>query len=210
MKKRMLTALLAAVLVCSLAGVAQAQSPEVLDAQETPVAELPLMIPGDAPAQVTADDVTTPALHGMLLAMLHYGHTQFDRDNPVVCWEALYNVLSLYGQTDERSEYIGEELLIPAETAADFAAALVGNLDELGKLPAELSDRMVYDAAQESYRLVCGNDDLVELVLDSVSPTAVDGRLVSLPDDAVLAAFHATLQPADNLFGYVITALELV
>ena len=41
----------------------------------------------------------------------------------------------------------------------DYAAALNCSFDVLGPLPKDLSDRLTYDAASDSYQVVCGNND---------------------------------------------------
>lgn len=51
----------------------------------------------------------TPALHAAILAMVNLGQRELDLSDPVAAWETLYNMLSLYGQMDDRSEYLDEE-----------------------------------------------------------------------------------------------------
>ena len=122
-------------------------------------------------------------------------------------------MLSLYGQLDERSEYVGEDLLLPRETVQDYAAALPMS-GALGDLPDDLSDRMIYDASSDSYRVVCGNDSLAEIQLNQTvqanGTLRLAGRLVYVVDGSSLAQFQAVLQPTDSMFGYVITSMELL
>ena len=218
MKKRMLTAMLAAILVLSLGGVAQAQTPEapspkapVVDSvsDDTPLADVPEFVPGEVPAEISISEAMTPAVHGMMLAMFHYNTTHFDSANPVLTWEALYNMLSLYGQMDERSEYADDCLVIPAEVVADFSTVLTDDFAALGELPDELTDRMTYDSEADSYHVVCGSDDLAEVRVDSATPDTLSGALVYVAEDEVLSSFTADLHPADNLFGFAITGLVL-
>lgn len=222
MKKRMLTMLLAAILVLSLGGVAQAQTPEAVSSNtpvadsvsedvtaDTPLADAPDYTQGEVPAQISISETMTPAIHGMMLAMFHHNTTRFDSANPVLTWEALYNMLSLYGQMDERSEYAEDYLVIPAEVVADFSAVLTDDFSALGELPDELADRMIYDSAADSYRVVCGNDELAEVRVDDIAPDTLSGALVYVVDGEVLSCFSADLRPADNLFGFAITELVL-
>lgn len=215
MKKRMMTTMLAALLVLPLGGVAQAQTPEAIQPEQSAVAAETLVYThGEAPAEINALESMTPAIHGMVLSVLSQESGRFDLTDSVQSWEALYNMLSLYGQMDDRSDYVGEELLLPAEAVVDFSAALTADFSALGELPAELSDRMVYDAQHDGYLLTCGSDDLAQIHLDAVQSSGgsltVSGALTYLVDGEDLARFEATLQPADNLFGYIITGLELL
>ena len=213
MKKVLLTAMIAALLVFPLESVALAETtadnlPEASQRQELDYA------PGDVPAQTDLTAAMTPALHGMILAMLSHGLTAYDPGDLELGWETLYNMLSLYGQMDERSEYLDEDLILPVETAMDFSSALPVSAAALGQLPQDLSDRMTYESEIDSYRLACGNDSLAEVRLDSTTRQGDDlelsGTLLYLVDGSALARFHAVLQPRDNMFGYTITALELL
>ena len=95
----------------------------------------------------------------------------------------------------------------------DYTAALDVSFDELGPLPGALSDRIVYDAAADSYQVVCGNDSQAQFQVYTAEQTAgglvLEGALVSLTDQTDLARFEAALQPRDSMFGYAITALTL-
>lgn len=212
MKKLLLTAMIAALLVMPLNSAALAQTPEASAPGET-AQELDFD-PGCVPAETDALESMTPAVHAVVLAMLHQDQASFSAQNAGLTWEALYNMLSLYGQMDDRSDCADGELFLPSEAVQDFSAALVPNLDELGPLPEELSDRMVYDSGADVYRLVCGNDGLAQLQLDSNCwdgrSLELTGALVYLVDGTDLANFQVTLQSCDNLFGYAITALELL
>ncbi|RHR10916.1 hypothetical protein DWX58_00185 [Pseudoflavonifractor sp. AF19-9AC] len=214
MKKLLLTAMIATLLIVPFQGVAMAENQEALSS-ETTVSQDSGFVPGEVPAQTDAVQSMTPAVHAMILAMFHYNLTQFDYSNPQLGWETLYNMLSLYGQMDERSEYLNEQLVLPVETARDFSSAIFSSFDQLGALPADLSDRMVYDAEVDSYLVTCGSDTLAEIHLSNSSEAAdgtltLTGTLSYLVDGSDLAQFQATLQPRDNMFGYTITALELV
>lgn len=214
MKKLLLTAMIATLLIVPFQGVAMAENQETLSS-ETTVSQDSGFVPGEVPAQTDAVQSMTPAVHAMILAMFHYNLTQFDYSNPQLGWETLYNMLSLYGQMDERSEYLNEQLVLPVETARDFSSAIFSSFDQLGALPADLSDRMVYDAEVDSYLVTCGSDTLAEIHLSNSSEAAdgtltLTGTLSYLVDGSDLAQFQATLQPRDNMFGYTITALELV
>lgn len=214
MKKLLLTAMIATLLIVPLQGVAMAENQEAVS-PETTVSQDSAFVPGEVPAQTDAVQSMTPAVHAMILAMFHYNLSQFDYSNPELGWETLYNMLSLYGQMDERSDYLDEQLVLPVETAQDFSSAIFSGFDQLGALPAALSDRMVYDSEVDSYLVTCGNDSLAEIHLTSSSEAAggaltLTGTLSYVVDGSDLAQFQATLQPRDNMFGYTITALTLV
>ena len=211
MKKCFLTMMIAALLILPLESVAVAKTPSATSPETSAQGEA--YVPGDVPAQIGAAESMTPALHAMVMAMVSHGITAYDPADPQVGWETLYNMLSLYGQLDERSEYVGEDLLLPRETVQDYAAALPMSV-ALGDLPDDLSDRMIYDASSDSYRVVCGNDSLAEIQLNQTVQTngtlRLDGRLVYVVDGSSLAQFQAVLQPTDRMFGYVITSMELL
>lgn len=210
MKKTLLTAMLAALLVFPLEGIAQAETVEA-SLPETEISQQVEFNPGEVPAETAALDSVTPAIHGVVLAMLNHETDHLSLADPTLGWESLYNMLSLYGQMDDRAEYSEEELTLPSEIVMDFSAALAV---ELGELPADLADRMVYEADTDCYHLVCGDAGLAQIQLDS--PTTADGALevtgtlVYLVDGSDLARFQATLVPTDSLFGYTLTALELL
>lgn len=207
MKKLLLIAMTAALLVIPFQGVALADGPEA-------VRSGPVQVSGTAPAMTTAAQSMTPAVHAVILAMLSQDAAVFDSSDQELTWEALYNMLSLYGQMDDRSDYVDEQLLLSDETLSDFAAALTAEPAGLEPLPAFLSDRITCAPEDGSYLLVCGSDDLAALQLDST--TALDGgrlelsgALSYLVDGSSLAQFQAVLQPSDNMFGYTIDSLTL-
>ena len=210
MKKMFLSCLLAAALLVTLGGAALADHEEAVPAPEA----VQDYAPGAVPAQTGAVQSMSPAVHGVVLAMLHHGADQFRADDAALAWESLYNMLSLYGQMDERSEYRdSDHLLLLSETVRDYAAALDVPFDALGPLPEALHDRIVYDAAADSYQVVCGNDSQAQFQVYAAEQTVgglvLEGALVSLPDQRELTRFEAVLQPRDSMFGYAITGLTL-
>ena len=214
MKKLLLTAMIATLLLVPLQGVAMAETQEAVS-PESAASQDSAFVPGEVPAQTDAVQSMTPAVHAMILAMFHHDLSQFDYSDPELGWETLYNMLSLYGQMDERSEYLDEQLILPAETAMDFSSAIFSSFSQLGDLPADLADRMVYDPEVDGYLVTCGSDSLAEIHLTSSNETddgvlTLTGTLSYLVDGSDLAQFQATLQPRDNMFGYTITALELL
>lgn len=217
MKKTLLTALAAVMLVVSAQGVILARAQEAVPAQNAQTQAMQTeegSLPGEVPAQSSAVDSMTPALHAVVLAMLNHEQAVFDSGDPVLGWEALYNMLSLYGQLDERSDYVGEDLVLPVETVMDFSAALVPSFSQLGGLPEDLSDRLAYDEEIDSYLVACGSDSLAQIQvtqLENQNGTLnVTGALVYLVDGSDLAQFRAVLAPRDNMFGYTIAEMELL
>ena len=212
MKKCVLAVVTALVLLAPFQGVlVRAQEADLVPEQAAAAQES--YHPGDVPAQTGAADAMTPAIHGVLLAMLHQGAAVFDGSDPALGWEALYNMLSLYGQMDDRSDYIGEDLVLPVETVMDFAVAITSGFDTLGEMPAELSDRLTYDPEIDSYLVICGSDSLAQLqVRQQESRDGVlylSGALVYLVDGSELAGFQAVLTPRDSMFGYTLSRLTV-
>ena len=170
-------------------------------------------IPGDLPAQTGAEESMGPVLHAMLLAMLNHDVKDFDLGDSELGWEGLYNMLSLYGQLDSRSDEKNGELFLPEETVRDYAAALDADLEALGDLPAGLRDRMNYDNVSCCYLLVCGEDDQVQVRTDSLrtegTALVLSGALVDEVEREDLVRFRAVLRPRDNMFGYAVSALSI-
>lgn len=206
MKKALLTVLTAAVLIFSTSGIALAGREADLSLPEP-------YTPGFVPAGTGAAEAMAPALHGVILAMLNRDTVSFDRGDRALVWEGLYNMLSLYGQLDDRTQEEDGLLTLPAEAAADYSAALGVGLNELGQRPAGLADRLNYRAASGCYELVWGSDDLAQLRIDAVTPAGgelhLSGALVYLVDGSDLVCFQAVLTPRDTMFGYALSALTL-
>ena len=208
LKKMLLTLTAAAVLAVSIPFAAMA-----VNGGETalPAGDETVFVPGSIPAETGAVESMPPALHAGLLTLLHLGDDALTSD--AGRWETVYNMLSLYGQLDERADSGDGLLTVPAETVLDFSAALPGGPVDLNTLPEELAARMTYLADQDSFRVVCGDDNLAEIRLDRSSverdKLVLSGSLVYSVDDSVLTGFRAVLRPADNLFGYQIEALTL-
>ena len=204
LKRLMLTAMITSILLLPIGNTALAGQ------EEAPVQSMEFL-PGDMPAGMSPAESMAPALHGVILAMMNHDAASFDTGSAELTWECLYNMLSLYGQLDSRSEIQDDLLLFPVETAQDYAAALDVVLAELPPLPEDLTDRLTYD--QGVYRAVCGNDCLSQLQVREVQSTPdglrLTGALVYIVENRDLVQFQATLQPRDNMFGYAVTGLTL-
>ena len=96
-------------------------------------------LPGNATAEMAPAESMVPALHGIVLAMLNHNTQSFDRNDPQLAWESLYNMLSLYGQLDSRSQMEDGLLLFPTETVQDYAAALDISLADLPPFALQLT-----------------------------------------------------------------------
>lgn len=174
--------------------------------------------PGSVPAETDAAESMSPALHALVLAMLNHDVDSFAFEDASLTWEILYNMLSLYGQLDSRSVTEQGRLLFPEETVLDYAAALACDLTgpsgRLGMPPANLRDRLNYDRTSGCYTVVCGEDDLSQLRVDSFTPSAkgytLTGALVYQVDGQILARFRADLTLRDNMFGYAVTGIRAV
>ena len=208
MKKRLLTLLIAAMMILPLGTVAMADDKPLSDSP----AEYEAYLPGEAPA---LNDVTfmTPALHAVLLAMGHRNLQVFTTEDAAANWEMLYNLLSMYGQMDSRAFYEEDLLILPAETVMDYSAAILPAPLSPETLPEELSDRMIYDAECDEYRLYCGSDGLSQVVIDEAfeqnGAVSLSGRLVYLAEEETLCSFTAKLVMRDNMFGYALSRLEI-
>jgi len=210
MKKLLLSALIASLLLVPMGTLALADD---LNAAPVTAVENEVYTPGEAPAQDCAAAMA-PAIHAVLLALQNQGLSSFTTEDTALSWEMLYNLLSMYGQLDDRSTFDGEMLLLPAETVWDYSTALFSAPLDPGTMPAELSDRITYDAATDCYSLFCGSDGLSEVTLTTVPASdgslLVSGKLIFIPEELELASFTAVLTAADNLFGYTLTALDVL
>ena len=76
-----------------------------------------------------------------------------------------------------------------------------------------LRDRLNYDNVSRCYVVVCGEDNLAQVRVDSLSPSGsgytLTGSLVYQVDGRVLAKFQAGLLSCDNMFGYAVTSMSI-
>jgi len=211
LRKMLLTLTAAAVLALSIPFAALAVNGGEIALPAGDVTAETGFVPGSIPAETGAVESMTPALHAGLLTLLHLGDDALTGD--AGRWETVYNMLSLYGQLDERADSGDGLLTVPAETVLDFSAALPGGPVYLNTLPEDLADRMTYLADQDSFQVVCGDDNLAEIQLSGSTveqgKLVLSGRLVYSVDGSVLTGFQAVLQPTDSLFGYQIETLSL-
>ena len=211
LRKMLLTLTAAAVLALSIPFAALAVNGGEIALPAGDVTAETGFVPGSIPAETGAVESMTPALHAGLLTLLHLWDDALTSD--AGRWETVYNMLSLYGQLDERADSGDGLLTVPAETVLDFSAALPGGPVYLNTLPEDLADRMTYLADQDSFQVVCGDDNLAEIQLSGSTveqgKLVLSGRLVYSVDGSVLTGFQAVLQPTDSLFGYQIETLSL-
>ena len=183
-------------------------------------ADVPTAVPqaltyeaGNVPASETASDSAAPLLHAVLLAMMNRNVETFHPEEPELGWEIVYNMLSLYGQLDARSEYQGEDLLLPSETVRDYAAAAIPNFAALGELPEFLDDRMIYQADTDSYLIACGEESQASLRVSDPSwengVVCLTGGLIYEVDGSTLQGFRAELVPTDGMVGFSLRSMEL-
>ena len=131
MKKRLLSICLTVLLVLSLANAAMAAS----QAENS-------FIPGHVPAETDALQSVTPPIHALVLCMAE-NDLEYSKSD-LFTWKCLYYMLSLYGQMDTRAELTDDTLILPAETAADYACALFPNFQGLPKVPTALAGHVAY------------------------------------------------------------------
>ena len=206
MKKLLLTTMIASMLILPFGTVALAEHQEA--SALVPPPEI-VDISGSVPAENTMDQIISPTVHAIVLAMNNQNVSRYSPADETVNWESLYNLLSMYGQMDERSEYVDNMLIVPSETVCDFAYALMGAPISPEAIPEILSDRMTYDGDADQYILVCGNDSLSEVQFQPSEGDNLYGSLIYLVNGTALSSFRVTVEPAENLLGYQITDLEL-
>ena len=209
--KKILTAMLAAaVLMATLGGAVLAEPRLPSDADAEPDTSYE---PGSAPAQTDAWTAMQPAIHALVLAM-DENDLAYDPDDARFQWIALYYMLSLYGQMDDRAELSDAYLTLPGEAVMDFAIPMFPQLTGLSQLPEELADRVTYDADSDTYQLSRGDEGLSQLVLTSSYPTGntgrvITGQMVYLETCKVLHTFQIQLEEDDSMFGHVVTGVTL-
>lgn len=209
MKKTLISFTMIAAMLISLGGWVYAENGQDLQ----PQAEEEVFVPGDVPAESGAVDGMIP-INALVLCMLEQD-LSYDETSEVFFWNGLYHMIGLYGQMDSRAEFTDDTLILPTETVEDYAAALYTNYSGLPQLPGELRDRVNYDPQTDSYLLSRGDAGLSETTVKTVKTLTngevqVTGALVALEDDSELCAFSATLTENDSMFGYSISALEIL
>ena len=167
---------------------------------------------GSVPAEAELTDGIQLPIHALVLSLWEHELTYDTQSAPFV-WNALYYVLSLYGEADDRAELTEDALLLPSEAVQDFANALFADLEGLPPLP-DGNGFVSYDAVSDIYHLSIG--DFAETRLLLGEPTAqadgsflLDGTLTALEDDAPLLRFHVALQENDTMFGFSILDVSL-
>lgn len=209
MKKTLISISLIATLMCSMIGLAYADN--VKDLQNRAGMDF---VPGTVPAQSSSIDGMIPPVNALVLCMLERD-LEYDESSDVFLWNSLYYMISLYGQMDDRAELTDESLILPSETVCDYAAALFTNYNGLPELPAQLWDFVTYDPQNDSYVLARGDAGLSETIIETVTDlddgtSQVNGALVALEDNSVLCRFTATLTANNSMFGYSISALNIL
>lgn len=209
MKKTLISFTLVAALLCSMVGLAYADN--VTDLRSRAGMDF---VSGTVPAQSSSMDGMVPPVNALVLCMLEHD-LEYDESSDVFLWNSLYYMISLYGQMDDRAELTDESLILPSETVCDYAAALFTNYEALPELPAQMWDYVTYDEQSDCYVLARGDAGLSETVIETVSDlgsgeTEVTGALVALEDNSVLCRFTATLAANNSMFGYSISALNIL
>ncbi len=208
MKKKLISAVLIVTMLCSLGGLAYADN--VKDLRNRDGVEFIL---GTVPAQSVSMESMIPPVNALVLSMLEHD-LSYDESSDVFLWNSLYYMVSLYGQMDSRAELTDDWLILPSETAADYAAALFTNYNGLPVLPEQMKDRVTYDAANDTYSLARGDAGLSETQILQVKELGggvveVFGAVVSLADESVMCTFTAELNANNSMFGYSISELNI-
>lgn len=180
------------------------------DLSETPQTQYEEVgfLPGSVPADSALTDGIRLPLGALALSMLESG-MDYDAGSDAFIWNALYYVLSLYGQEDDRAQVTEHSLLLPSECIGDFFAALFAARPELPAIPAELSGKISYDPDGDLYELALGDPALTSIELASPAPAGgglftLDGTLTAPDSGSVICSFRATLAENDTMFGFSI------
>ena len=208
MKKKLISVLMIVVMLFSLGGLAYADN--VKDLRSRDGVEF---IPGTVPAESAAMDGMIPPVNALVLSMLEHD-LAYDESSDVFLWNSVYYMISLYGQMDSRAELTDDQLILPSETVADYAAALFSNYSGLPALPEQMKDRVTYNAANDTYSLARGDAGLSEtqiLQMTRLGNGAVEvfGAVISLADESTMCTFTATLHVNNSMFGYSIAGLNI-
>lgn len=191
---------------------AEAETPAM--EEEEAREELVDYTPGSVPADSAPLDAILLPVNALVLSMVEQGMTYDDGSDEFV-WNVLYYMLSLYGQVDSRVELVEDTLILPAETAQDYLAALFSGRSDLPALPESLTDRVVYDPENDQFLLARGDFGLAESRLGPVERAAdgtclVGGTLTALDTEEVLCTFRAVLAENDTMFGFSILDLTIL
>lgn len=208
MKKKLISILMIAVMLCSLGGLAYADNVKDLRARDGVE-----FIPGTVPAQSAELDGMVPPVNALVLAMLEHD-LAYDENSDVFLWNSVYYMISLYGEMDSRAELTDDQLILPSETVEDYAAALFSNYSGLPELPEQMKDWVTYNAADDTYSLARGDAGLSETQILQVTQVGdgtveVFGAVVALEDESQMCTFTATLNANQSMFGYSIAGLNI-
>lgn len=168
---------------------------------------------GSVPALSERTEGIRLPIHALTLSMWEH-EMSYDMQSAPFIWNALYYVLSLYGEADDRALLTDEALLLPSEAVHDFAGALFANLEALPPLPSELDGFVSYDLSSDTYQLALGDFAQTQLLPGTLLSQAdgsflLDGMLVALEDNTPLYSFRVTLQENDTMFGFSILDVSL-
>ena len=171
-----------------------------------PQYEAASFLPGSVPAASGLTDGISLPLSALALSMLE-GDSTYPPHSDSFVWNALYYVLSLYGQTDDRAQVTEQALLLPSECIGDFFVALFHSRQELPAIPEELNNKIAYDPNTDLYELALGDPALVAVNLTAPSPTAdglftLGGTLTAPDNGNVICSFRAVLAENDTMFGF--------
>ena len=156
MKKLLASLTILTILALPLGSAASAE-------QQTPPADLSVEeVHGNIPAQADAAQTMYPAVHSLVLAMTE-NDLEYAPEDSEFLWTSLYYMLSLYGQMDERAEFTDDTLILPSEMVRDYAAALYPQVEQLPGIPSPISQRIRYQASDDSYHLARGDEGLAEV-----------------------------------------------
>lgn len=168
---------------------------------------------GSVPAEAELTEGIQLPVHALVLSMCEH-ELSYDIQSAPFVWNALYYVLSLYGEMDDRAQLTDEALLLPSESVNDFARALFAGLDQLPALPPELDGFVSYDATLDMYRLSLGDFALTRIALAPLSAQSdgtfvAEGTLLALDDNSPLCTFRTVLAENDTMFGFSVVDVSL-
>ena len=170
-------------------------------------------LPGSVPADgALLDGIRLPA-HALILSMAE-GDLVYDSGDDGFVWNTLFYALSMFGQTDDRSQVTDTALLLPSESAQDFLRAIFRDRESLPPVPDALAHLVSYDALTDTYALALGDLGLAQLELSAPVPeqnglVSVTGTLTAPEVSQPLCTARLLLEPNESMFGFAIVHAQI-
>lgn len=196
MKKFIAITMASAMTVSALAGCASNGTAGNNDNTKTESTETAQTTEDTADIQSMSDeikDMVEPA--DAILRCMVENNMEYNPDDSLFFWRALYYFAGAYSQGDTDVEYNDEtgELTVPRHLMRAYASVISSEYTDLPAIPAEMSANVVYNPDNDSYILYTGDVGLAESKITSFSDNG-DGtynitvELRSKMDDTIIAS----------------------